>query len=604
MFESIFDKHNVRNVVIPLLLVILPLIIISVITINRFEYSVESQTISSMQNSIEERLIVLKNSFEYAERECHEIAQNPLVLDLISRSNHYAENPLTAKPMNDLERDIAELRLRSYLGRIIEDSSLYENIFFLNRYGQFIMDAKRGAYHGIDFSKMSFYSAVQRGNLYIQDVEESPLSGKPIMIIATPVFDNENRIIGVAGTAIEFDKVAAKVVRKSSNSSFDYGIVNNKGLLIAHTRPELIFKVDLTIANESLMAAFEKMKLYKPDYSFYDFEGEKKVAAFTAFREKNWHIFCSTRVDDYMQPIKTIELIVSAILLACIAIAYLVILKTAQLKTSNTELKTTLVELQQTQAQLILSEKMAALGGLVAGVAHEINTPIGVGVTASSHLKQKTERLKELFTSDQMKRSDLEKYIETSSEASGIIFSNLQRASSLIQSFKQIAADQAIDEKREFVLKEYIDEIILNLRPVLKKTEHKLTISCDESLKVHSYPGSFSHILNNLIMNSIKHAYNEGEKGNLNLDVKKQGGLVVLRYTDDGKGMEPEVLDKIFDPFFTTKRGKGGTGLGMNIVYNIVTKELGGTIKCKSQPGSGTELTIIFPVESKDDTEL
>ncbi|MFZ5354156.1 MAG: sensor histidine kinase [Bacillota bacterium] len=599
MLESIFEKHNVRNIILPLIIIILPLIIISIITVRRFENSIQQQTISNMQNSIEERLVVLKNSFEFAERECYEIAQNPLALELVRLSNSQPGEHYEADADSELEKQMHALSLGGYLEKIVEESSLYENIFFLDKNGKLVIDARKGIYGSIDFTKMDFYSAAERGNTYIQDVIESPYSSKPIILIGAPVFDIDNRIIGTAGTALEFERLASKVVRKNEALNYDYGIVNHNGLLIAHTRNELAFQIDLTKESESLSSVYEKMKSYIPDYAFYDFEGSRKVMAFTAFRTKNWHMFCALKVDDYMKPINSIKLIVYMILTACIIIAFMVILKTTQLKSSNMKLKETLTELQQTQSQLILSEKMAALGSLVAGVAHEINTPIGVGVTAVTHLRQKTASLLELYKNESMKRSDLDKYLETCMEASDMIFANLQRASNLIRSFKQIASDQSFDEKREFRLKEYIDEVILSLKPVLKKTRHSITVDCDENLIINSYPGSFAHIINNMVMNSIKHAYKEDDQGSISINVTSHGNTAVFEYSDDGVGMEPEVLRKVFDPFFTTKRGQGGTGLGMNIVYNIVTKELRGTIRCKSSPSTGTTYTIIFPLTEK-----
>jgi PAS domain S-box-containing protein len=256
------------------------------------------------------------------------------------------------------------------------------------------------------------------------------------------------------------------------------------------------------------------------------------------------------------------------------------------------ELSQTLDNLKATQSQLVEAEKMAALGGLVAGVAHEINTPVGVGVTAASLLEDKTRLFYNTYQSGQMKRADLEKYLDTAGQSSQMILRNLQRAAELIQSFKQVAVDQSSETRREFVVKQYLDEILLSLRPHLKKTQHTIAINGDDSLTLDSYPGAFAQIVTNLVMNSLIHAYEPEQGGQLTFAFKHHDNRFIFEYNDDGKGIPPENLAKIFDPFFTTKRGQGGSGLGLHIIYNLVTQKLGGTIRCESEVGRGTGFVI------------
>jgi len=269
--------------------------------------------------------------------------------------------------------------------------------------------------------------------------------------------------------------------------------------------------------------------------------------------------------------------------------------RTARLDAANLELRETLGQLEQTQAQLVQSGKMAALGDLVAGVAHEINTPVGVGVTAASHLENKTREIVLLHGEGRMKRGDLDRYLALCQEAANLIFSNLNRAAELIRSFKQVAVDQSGEGRRTFPVKEYLAEVCLSLRPVLKKTSHRLDISCSEDLVLNSYPGALSQIVTNFITNSLTHAYDGDEVGSLLIDLSLQGGNVLFKYTDDGKGMTEEQVSHAFDPFFTTNREKGGSGLGLHIVYNLVTQKLLGTITCESKPGKGTSFVLLFP---------
>jgi DNA-binding LacI/PurR family transcriptional regulator/signal transduction histidine kinase len=270
----------------------------------------------------------------------------------------------------------------------------------------------------------------------------------------------------------------------------------------------------------------------------------------------------------------------------------------ANAKLNNTleTLRKTLENLEQAHEQLIISEKMVALGRLVAGVAHEINTPVGVSITASSFLKDFTIKLKEKFNSGNLKRSDLIKLFDMCDETMDIMLFNLNRASHLIKSFKQISVDQSVEEKRVFNVKEYINEILLSLKPKLSRVMHNVEVDCPEDLNIYSYAGGFSQILSNFIENTILHAFNEDEKGSISVKVSYDNNILVLTYSDDGKGISKEDISKIFDPFFTTKRNFGGTGLGLNIVYNIVTQHYKGSINCESIPEKGTTFIVKIPI--------
>lgn len=269
--------------------------------------------------------------------------------------------------------------------------------------------------------------------------------------------------------------------------------------------------------------------------------------------------------------------------------------RTAELQTTNKQLQQSIIDLNNAQLQLVRSEKMAALGGLVAGIAHEINTPAGVGMTAASHLNSKIEHYLELYRSGDLKRSDLESFFDVAHESCRIIMSNLQRAADLIRSFKQVAVDQTSGEQRVFELKHYIEEVLLSLRPKLKHTRHQVTLNCPEGLLIYSHPGAFSQILTNLIINSLTHGFDEDATGEISIDVSTPPGTLLLRYRDNGKGIPKDHLGKIFDPFFTTKRGQGGSGLGMHVVQNLVTQLLKGTIEISSTPGAGVMFEIWIP---------
>ncbi len=269
--------------------------------------------------------------------------------------------------------------------------------------------------------------------------------------------------------------------------------------------------------------------------------------------------------------------------------------RTEELATANKQLRHTLSVLRQTQDQLVQSEKMAALGGLVAGLAHEINTPIGNGVTAVSFMEQKQADLAKKYQLNSLKKSDMEEFISINSEALTLIRLNLAKAVGLIQSFKKVAIDQSTEECRSFRMCEYIDDILMSLKPKLKHTGHNIIVDCDKDIVIDSYPSAISQIVTNLVLNSLTHAYEGSQQGSIKIAVIDTGDNIQLWYSDDGKGIAPALHKKIFEPFYTTKRGQGGTGLGLHIVYNIVTQKLNGTIKVDSAVGKGTQFLIIFP---------
>jgi signal transduction histidine kinase len=260
------------------------------------------------------------------------------------------------------------------------------------------------------------------------------------------------------------------------------------------------------------------------------------------------------------------------------------------------ELSQALAHLKATQAQLIESEKMASLGGLVAGVAHEINTPIGIGVTAASTLATQTENAATAYNNKQLKGSALTAYFDTALRSSRLILHNLERVSELVQSFKQVAVDQTHLNRRRFVVNKYLQDTLLNLKPHLKQASHQILVHGEEDLELNSYPGALAQIVTNLVMNSLRHAYPDGKAGTLRFDLTKESDRLIIEYGDDGCGIPPEHLGKIFEPFFTTARAQGGTGLGLHIVYNLVTQKLQGTIHVHSEVGVGTRFVLSLPL--------
>lgn len=273
--------------------------------------------------------------------------------------------------------------------------------------------------------------------------------------------------------------------------------------------------------------------------------------------------------------------------------------RTQALKTSNQDLLNTLSTLHQYQNQIVETEKMASLGQMVAGVAHEVNTPIGLGVTASTLMQDKLAEIQKAFDDKKLTSNQLAKFLGDSAENLGIIYRNLERAANLIRSFKQVAVDQSNDNRRYFNMHQLLNEVLLSLRPNLKKTQHQVILNCDEHLELESKPGPISQILINLIMNSLIHAFENIEQGTMTISVTLANSRCYLHYQDNGAGVPENIKKRIFDPFVTTKRGEGGSGLGMHLVYNLVTQALNGKIQLESSLGQGIDIQIDFPVIPK-----
>lgn len=277
-----------------------------------------------------------------------------------------------------------------------------------------------------------------------------------------------------------------------------------------------------------------------------------------------------------------------------------------ELRTSKEKAEGALLELNAAQQNLIDAERLAALGGLVAGVAHEVNNPIGISLTVASSFARRADMFDaELRSDGPLRKSQLEDFVRTSRDAAGQLVANLHRAGELIQSFKQVAVDRSHAERRQFSLSEATDQIIASLRPVLKRAPITLSVDMPEGLIIDGYPGSYGQILTNLFLNAANHAFADGRSGAITISARPRGSDdVEIIFADNGAGMTPDVQRQAFDPFFTTRRNEGGTGLGLHIVYNLVTQQLGGRMMLESRLGQGTTFRIIIPRVAKGGADL
>ena len=271
--------------------------------------------------------------------------------------------------------------------------------------------------------------------------------------------------------------------------------------------------------------------------------------------------------------------------------------RTEKLEIANQELSVALESVRAMQTELVRSEKLAALGSLVAGVAHELNTPIGNSVTVGSTLQHQVADLAMAFEKGELRRSTLQTFTENATRGTDILMRALSRASELIGSFKRVAVDQSSDQRRRFDLQTTLREICLTLEPMYKSTPFDLTLALPDQVEMDSFPGALGQLITNFVSNALQHGFEGRERGQMHVRAVADGpDQVTLQFSDDGIGMTEDTRNRVFDPFFTTKLGQGGSGLGMNIVYNIVHEVLGGSIEIASSPDAGTLITVRIPV--------
>ena len=267
-----------------------------------------------------------------------------------------------------------------------------------------------------------------------------------------------------------------------------------------------------------------------------------------------------------------------------------------EIRNARDSAEAALQNLRETQNYLIEAEKLAALGRLVAGVAHEVNTPIGTSLTVASSLARRTTEFTAEVAQGSLRRSSLNDFLKVTREASSQLVANLDHAAEMIQSFKQVDVDRNYSDQRTFDLGALTEQLAVGLRSGLRNQNLTLNVTCQPNLTINSYPGPYGQLLTNLFLNSVTHAFPDGSKGTIDIKVQAAGNDAVdVLFSDDGCGMSLDVRRKAFDPFFTTRRDRGSTGLGLHIVHAIVTNYLGGRLHLDSEPGKGTKIRLVLP---------
>ncbi len=270
---------------------------------------------------------------------------------------------------------------------------------------------------------------------------------------------------------------------------------------------------------------------------------------------------------------------------------------TEELKHKVHDLAHALQKLQRAQSQLVESEKLASLGSLVAGVAHEINTPVGVCITASSYLTGNTRAVREQYEGGELDADGLLAFLDAAEEAGMILERNLGKAAELVRSFKQVAVDRSSNLKRRFKLADFLGDLLSSLSPEIRRTRHQIKVECPPNLVLESFPGALSQVLTNLLQNALLHGFDADQAGEIRIRAQVRKFMLHLSFEDNGKGIASDHLSQVFDPFFTTRRGRGGTGLGLSVAYNLVKQALRGELTVSSTLGQGTRFVLTIPMK-------
>lgn len=458
------------------------------------------------------------------------------------------------------------------------------------------------------------------------------LPHKPMLRLATPLFDERGAPRGVLVMNYLAGPVLAQLSRPTETGTVAM-LVNTDGYWLVARDPRLSFgfqleRPELTLARQA-PAVWAQMQQRDAGslraegglWSWDTFRPSLRLRGETRVQDR-WKIITFVPEDQLAARERMARREVGAVTLLLLGLALFVSIRLAQaacqneqaqaalaersrsltqaneaLAETNAELHATLSRLTRTQSELVQAEKLASLGLMVAGVAHELNTPVGAALVTVSALDREAVRLAGQLKSG-LKKSDLEAFLTHGVEGRGIVTDNLQRAAALIRSFKQLATDRASTERREFTLDELVEDMLRTLHPRLKHLPHRIETDIPAGLHFDSYPGPLGQVVQNLIDNALAHAFHDHPHGTIRLRASagaEDATEVRIEVEDDGSGIPPEHLPRIFDPFFTTRRGRGGTGLGLHLSHQFAHGLLGGRLQVASRVGIGTCFTLIVP---------
>lgn len=477
-----------------------------------------------------------------------------------------------------------------------------------------------------------FYEPIQSGKpIWMNPYFNANIKTEMVSYI-TPLIVND-RAIGVVGVDIDFKQL--RDISKRRTEAGKVVLLDRDYRFLVHDLYSMADRLD-TIDGGNLKSVREKMESSQFGTASYTLNNEKKVLGFAKLRN-GWTVAVAQTEQEAFTDLNrsviflillNVGIMALMSVLAVFMARYLNSLilrnsdleqevgtRTLQLKETNDYLEQTVAELESQQAELIIlndhlelvlkqqqemqerlivSEKLAALGELVAGVAHELNTPIGNAITLNSFLKAEIEEVRLKFEAGIMSKGDLEQYVTGVTEAIHAIDHTLESMSALVDMFKQMIIDKSMLDIKRTTLIDLFEKTAANFKPQLDAGHHQLTITCDPTIEVITYPTVLQQIISQLISNSLIHGFDGLTEGKISMQIKRNDHRVQLVYTDSGKGISADISAKIFNPFFSTRRHKGSAGLGLHIVYNLVTQTLGGALSLDSNGLQGVTFSILF----------
>lgn len=550
--------------------------------------------------------------------------------------------PLLAEVLADASADN-----RDALGQLFiefaRSTELYEQIRWLDENGmeQVRIDWLDGGPvlrgHAQLQNKANYYYFVEamslgKGSFYLSRFDLNKEYGavelpfKPTLRSAAPVFDEAGKRRGILVLNYRGQALLQRLSQVSASYGGNLTLVDHEGYWMLAVDPQdawgfMLGKVDATLASR-YPTSWQRMKVQISGV-FSDHSGYWAFSHFDPYQRADKSLDTSeqwllvSRLPSEQVQVLRVEVLWQVLLSACVMLplGLIVVLRlglsefernqvrealevsSQALQQSNTDLRDTVEQLQRTRGALIQAEKLSSLGTLVAGVAHELNTPIGAASMAASTLDKGNQSLQKSL-GEGLQRSALERFLQRNDEGLAIILKSLTRMAQLTRAFKQLASDRASTERRRFDLVELVGEVMLLFTPKLKQSNHRVQLELPQSLMLDSYPGPLGQILQNLIDNALIHAFDSGMNGEVTVRVEHDEVRheCVIEVSDNGDGMSEEVLGKIFDPFFTTRRGRGGTGLGLHITHQLAVDILGAELQVCSAPGQGTQFRLRLPL--------
>ncbi len=533
--------------------------------------------------------------------------------------------------MKDRERKLLEKEIGSIFSFMRKTSEI-THLYFIDETGSVFLRAHEPARYGDVISRESFQRAAREGESF--SGLEFGFTGGLTLRTVLPVYDNQN-VVGYLEAGIDVGKLhheleafqplsVIEFIDKRFVVDLDKNKIEqseNRRLYQDLSQDYLVFGRNTNpIITEDFIQGIEE-QFNKKDTYFFTIDKTLGIGVFPELDVGNQRIGFLIFVtqtqrffDERNQLLVSVFFTRLIVLISGIALFYLVLSfierenkRFQDELTMETAAKAkALEELEAAQTELVQQEKFASLGNLVAGISHEINTPVGICVTASSYLLERQQEMRKSFDSGKVKASEFDQFLTRGEETLASCLKAATRASDLIQSFKQIATDQSLDVTREVNIKAFVDEVLLTLGPKFKHTPYRIVVNC-EAIELCLDTSGLYQVLSNLILNSLLHGFSGKDNGEITIDISYNNNKLVVNYADDGNGMNPELLQKLFDPFFTTRRNQGGTGLGTHIVYNLITQRMGGSIQVESQKNQGLRYHIEIPIEKgscKDNDEL